>query len=176
MSIDKKAAPESASSPAADTASDVGSGTLDGPADLTAADTPVVDEGLPAPDSPSFAEAQRAEHIQDLGWDPAIKDFRPGEAETAARIETERGVRLERFPGDAPDWIGSDGKTYDAVGNFPAEHFDQQWDHLQERIGDHLDKADYVAVDVSQFTPEQTAQVNNYIDQFGPRVFTVGDK
>ena len=175
MSIDRKAEPEGASS-AVDAAAGTGFETLDGAADLTAADAPVVDEGLPAPDSPSFAEAQRAEHMQDLGWDPAIKDFRPGEAETAARIETERGVRLERFPGDAPDWIGSDGKTYDAVGNFPAEHFDQQWNNLQERIEDHLDKADYVAVDVSQFTPEQIAQVNNYIDQFDSRVFTVGDK
>jgi hypothetical protein len=176
VSIDKKATPEGAASSAADTVAGTGPGTLDGVADLTAADVPVVDEGVPAPDSPSFAEAQRAEHMQDLGWDPAIKDFRPGEAETAARIENERGVQLERFPGDAPDWIGSDGKTYDAVGNFPAEHFDQQWDHLQERIVDHLYKADYVAVDVSQFTPEQTAQVEKFTGQFGPRVFMVGGK
>ncbi len=67
VSIDKKAAPEGASSSAADTAADAGSGTLDGAADLTAADAPVVDEGRPAPGSPS------------------------------------------------------DGKTYDADGNFPAE-------------------------------------------------------
>jgi CdiA C-terminal tRNase domain len=141
-----------------------------GPSD---ADVPVVDEGQPAPDN-ATGMIPDAQHLHDLGWDPAIKDFRPGEAETAGRIEGETGAQLQRFPGDAPDWIGSDGQTYDAVGNFPAEHFDRQWGNLQDRIVDHLDKADYVAVDVSQFTPEQTAKVNEFIAQFGPRVFTVG--
>jgi hypothetical protein len=60
------------------------------------------------------------------------------------------------------------------VDNFPGKYFDQQWPNLQARIADHLGKADYVPVDVSQFSPEQIAQVQQYIQQFGSRVFLVG--
>jgi hypothetical protein len=115
------------------------------------------------------------EHKQDLGKDPATGQFRPNEAETGVRIEESRGVTLERSPDPkGPDWIGSDGKTYDAVGNFPSEHFDKQWPNLQDRIADHLNKADYVPIDVSQFRPEQVELVREYIKQFGDRVFIVG--
>jgi hypothetical protein len=72
------------------------------------------------------------------------------------------------------DWIGSDGKTYDAVGNFPAKYFDQQWEQLQRRIDQHLNKADYVPVDVSQFTPAQVARVREFVEPLGQRVFIVG--
>jgi hypothetical protein len=119
--------------------------------------------------------AQDPQHFQDLGMDPATGQFRQGEAETASRIENQTGVHLERSPdANGPDWKGSDGKTYDAVGNFPGKYFDQQWPNLQARITDHLGKADYVPVDVSQFSPEQIAQVQQYIQQFGSRVFIVG--
>ena len=119
--------------------------------------------------------AQDPQHFQDLGMDPATGQFRQTEAETASRIENETGVRLQRSPdAKGPDWKGSDAKTYDAVGNFPGKYFDQQWPNLQARIADHLGKADYVPVDVSQFSPEQIAQVQQYIQQFGSRVFIVG--
>jgi hypothetical protein len=108
--------------------------------------------------------------------DPATGQFRPSEAETGTRIENERGIGLERSPQPkGPDWIGSDGKTYNAVGNFPGKFFDQQWENLQGRIKDHLNKADYVPVDVSQFSPEQIANVKELIGPLGPRVFTVGE-
>jgi hypothetical protein len=152
------------------------------------ADDQVPDEHSPAADHDNtgqsagvtpeaVGEPQGEQRVHALGWDPAQEKFRPNEAQTAIRIENETGVRLERAP-DAwgPDWIGSDGKTYDAVGPLPAEHFDQQWDNFQERIMDHLGKADYVPVDVSQFTPEQTAQVQEFIEPLGSRVFTVGGK
>lgn len=119
--------------------------------------------------------AQDPQHLQDLGTDPATSQFRPAEAQTGARIENETGVSLERSSeAKGPDWKGSDGKTYDAVGNFPAKYFDSQWGNLQQRIIDHLGKADYVPVDVSQFSPEQIAQVEKFIEPLGPRVFTVG--
>lgn len=74
-----------------------------------------------------------------LGLDAATGKFRPQEAATAARIEVDRGVQLQRYPsGHGPDWTGSDGKSYDAVGNFPAQYFDRQWTNLQQRITDHL--------------------------------------
>ncbi len=103
-----------------------------------------------------------------MGTDPATGAFRRGEAETALHIETQRGITLEQAPAQqGTDWIGSHGKTYDAVGNFPAKLSDQQWEQLQFRIQDHLNKADYVPVDVSQFTPEQVATVREFVEPLG---------
>lgn len=107
--------------------------------------------------------------------DPATKQFRPSEAETAGRVEAARGVTLSRSPDpNGPDWMGSDGKTYDAVGNFDGKYFDQQWQNLQNQIIKHLGKANYVPVDVARFTPEQIAKVEQFIGPLGPRVFMVG--
>ena len=140
----------------------------DGDADTTVPDTP------PEPDSGTPRTPE--EHRTDLGTDPATGSFRPGEAETGLRIEEQRGVTLERAPApQGADWVGSDGKAYDAVGNFPARFFDQQWEQLQFRIQDHLNKADYVPVDVSQFTPEQVARIREFVEPLGPRVFIVGE-
>lgn len=129
------------------------------------------------PMTTSEQDAQAAEqHKQEIGMDPATGQYRPGEAETGLRVEQQRGVTLSRYPeSEGPDWIGSDGKTYDAVGNFPGKFFDQQWDQLKFRIEQHVGKADYVPVDVSQFAPEQIARVREYIQRFGDRVFVVGD-
>lgn len=111
-----------------------------------------------------------------LGLDPATQRFRPGETQTARRVEIARDVVLVRSPKKAgPDWIGPDGKTYDAVGNFAAKHFDRQWEVLQGRILDHMRKADWVPVDVSRFTPEQIARVREFIGPLSPRVFTLGE-
>jgi hypothetical protein len=90
--------------------------------------------------------------------DPAPKGFRPSEAETGSRVEDARGVTSSRSPDpNGPDWVGSDGRR-----------------NLQGQIVKHLDKADYVPVDVSKFTPEQIAKVKEFIGPLGPRVFTVG--
>ncbi|MEH1163921.1 WXG100 family type VII secretion target [Micromonospora sp. CPCC 205539] len=126
------------------------------------------------PPSHMGAEEQR---IHDLGMDPATGRFRPGEAETAVRLEQERGVRLSRAPGDSSaDWVDDAGRTYDAVGNFPRQFFDRQWPQLQYQIERHLDKADLVPVDVSRFSPEQVARIEQFITDrnLGPRVFIVG--
>lgn len=120
------------------------------------------------------AELQRR---HDLGVDPAIGGrYRKSEEETALRVEQKLGITLQRHPEDqGPDWTGSDGKTYDAVGNFPARYFDRQWASLQTAIRDHLGKADLVPVDVAQFTPAQIAQVRAFVEPLAPRVFLVGD-
>ncbi|MEV4543964.1 WXG100 family type VII secretion target [Micromonospora echinaurantiaca] len=132
--------------------------------------------GPPAsrPDPPSPAEESR---VRDLGMDPATGRFRPGEAETAVRVEQELGVRLRRAPADSSaDWVDGTGRTYDAVGNFPAQFFDRQWPQLQYQIERHLDKADLVPVDVSRFSAGQVAKIEQFIAdrQLGPRVFVVG--
>jgi hypothetical protein len=104
------------------------------------------------PTDPKYEERR----IHDLGMDPATGKFRPAEAETAVRIERERGVTLTRAPdGSLADWIDDAGRSYDAVGNFPPQFFDQQWVQFSYQIERHLSKADYVPVDVSRFTPER---------------------
>jgi hypothetical protein len=86
-----------------------------------------------------------------LGYDPAVGKFREAEAETAVRVEAEREVTLARAARqDDFDWVDHDGRTYDAVGNFPARFFEAEWDHLQVRIVDHLEKAEFVPVDISK--------------------------
>ncbi|MFI6271445.1 WXG100-like domain-containing protein [Micromonospora zamorensis] len=131
-------------------------------------------EPEPPRQTPGRAEQQR---VHDLGMDPATGRFRPGEAETAVRLEQELGVRLQRASADSSaDWVDEGGRTYDAVGNFPAQFFDRQWPQLQYQIERHLDKADLVPVDVAQFNPEQVARIEQFITDrsLGPRVFTLG--
>jgi hypothetical protein len=110
--------------------------------------------------------------------DPDVGRFRPAEAETGLRIENETGVTLERLPGDSPgDWRDTaTGKTYDAVGNFDGKFFDKQWANLKEQILKHLDKADFVPIDVSKFTPEQTQKVKLFLEGLHTdRAFIVGE-
>jgi hypothetical protein len=117
------------------------------------------------------------QRVRDLGMDPATRRFRPAEAETAVRIEQERGVTLTRAPaGHACDWLDETGRSYDAVGNFPPQFFDQQWPRFSEQIVLHLNKADYVPVDVSKFSPEQVVRIEQFVSEKGlaPRVFIVG--
>jgi hypothetical protein len=122
------------------------------------------------------AEAE-AKRVKELGDDPATGKHRPSESETAARIENERGVKLKRAAkGEKHDWVDEAGKTYDSVGNFDAKHFDVQWERLKYQIEHHLDKAEFVPVDVARFTPEQIAKIEAFITEKGlsPRVFVVG--
>ncbi|WP_405431908.1 WXG100 family type VII secretion target [Micromonospora sp. NBC_00617] len=129
------------------------------------------------PREPSTPAATEQQRIHDLGMDPATGRFRPGEAETAVRLEQEMSVTLHRAPpASSADWVDEAGRTYDAVGNFPAQFFDRQWPQLQYQIERHLDKADLVPVDVSQFIPEQVARIEQFITDrnLGPRVFIVG--
>ncbi|MET7951176.1 WXG100 family type VII secretion target [Micromonospora sp. NPDC005324] len=133
-------------------------------------------EPEPPRETPGHAMTEQ-QRVHDLGMDPATGRFRPGEAETAVRLEQELGVRLQRAPADSSaDWVDEAGRTYDAVGNFPAQFFDRQWPQLQYQIERHLDKADLVPVDVAQFNPEQVARIEQFLTDrsLGPRVFIVG--
>ncbi len=111
---------------------------------------------------------------RNLGLDPATGAFRQGEFDTALRIQQERGVVLQRSTNPSVDFEDASGNTYDAVGNFSSKYFDRQWPNLQTRIVDHMSKADFVPVDVSQFTDAQIAQVEQFIAPLGPAVFMVG--
>ncbi|GAB3943861.1 hypothetical protein GCM10029976_067100 [Kribbella albertanoniae] len=125
----------------------------------------------------SVTTEDEAQRRYELGYDPAVKQFRPGETETALRIESERGVQLERAKSadEKYDWVDSDGRTYDAIGNFPAKFLDRQWDNLKEKVEHHLEKADFVPIDVAKFTPEQCQRIRETFAVYYPRVFIVGD-
>lgn len=131
----------------------------------------------PTPERPQFDLT--TPHAHDLGTDPAIGGkFRPNEAETALRVETEKGIDLVRNSHGGADWINpATGETYDAVGNFPSSFFDSQWSNLQEEILEHLKyKAEYVPVDVTQFTAEQRSIVRAFVEGLkNSYVFVVGD-
>lgn len=149
-----------------------------------------MESGGPAPttvlsaDDTRTTPSTKAEHATEvftdrerqLGRDPAVGRERPNETETAVRIERERNVVLTRSPDPSgPDWIDANGATYDAVGPFSGEHFDRQWGTLRRRIRDHLDKAEFVPVDVSRFSGQQIDQVREFITPLGSRVFLVGE-
>jgi hypothetical protein len=134
-------------------------------------------DGGKTPDLPSRDPQLDEQRVQDLGMDPAQGKFRQSEADTAVRIEEERGVRLTRAPDGHPaDWLDEAGSSYDAVGNFPSQFFETQWTQFAFQIERHLSKADFVPVDVSTFTPEQVARVERLIVEkdLAPRVFILG--
>ena len=134
----------------------------------------------PAPSAspgPPRDPREEVERRRRLGLDPGQRKHLPSEEETAVRIEQELGIELTRSEDSAIDWVGSDGYTYDAVGNFDARFFDRQWSNLQRQILDHVRKADRVPVDVSRFTPEQKELVRDFLrdHQLGPRAFLLGE-
>jgi uncharacterized protein YukE len=130
----------------------------------------------PDPLKPPADRRMEEERLHALGVDPAVAGYRASEAETAHRIELQLGIELRRSTNPQVDWVDSLGTTYDAVGNFDGRHFERQWPNLQQRIIDHLEKADFVPVDVSRFSPEQKRLVADFIadNGYGPRAFVVG--
>ncbi|WP_454786363.1 WXG100-like domain-containing protein [Mycobacterium antarcticum] len=140
-------------------------------------DSDADDPPLRHPDVPQSGQYDLdSAHALELGTDPAIGGFRPAEAETGLRIEHELGITLERSPQGSSDWFDPmTGESYDAVGNFDGKHLKYQWEHLQASIVDHLEKADYVPVDVSRFSAAQKAMVEEFVRSLvTDRVFTVG--
>jgi hypothetical protein len=112
-----------------------------------------------------------------LGEDPAHGgEFSESEYQTALRVRLDRGVILQRSQSPRLDWEADDGTTYDAVGNFPGRYLSSQWGNFTNAILTHVAKADYVPVDLSQFSPEQIDMVEQYIMQYGSRVFLVGQR
>jgi len=110
-----------------------------------------------------------------LGEDPAHGgEFSESEYQTALRVELDRGIVLQRSQDPQLDWNTEDGTTYDAVGNFPGRYLSSQWTNFTNAIASHVGKADYVPVDVSQFSPEQIEMVEQYVKQYGSQVFLVG--
>jgi CdiA C-terminal tRNase domain len=130
----------------------------------------------PTPPQPQRPLDITTPHARALGLDPANGGrFRPDEAETGLRVEAQRGITLERSPHPGIDWIdGATGKSYDAIGNFDGRYLNNMDEFLGE-IERHVGKADYVPVDVSQFSAEQRSDIRRFVSGLGPKVFIVGD-
>lgn len=99
---------------------------------------------------------------RELGLDPKSKRYREREAQAAERLEEKTGPLRRDASGDA-DWIDVNGKTYDAVGPVPGEHFHA--DSFMRSIDSHLRKQglDYVVVDTATLGPLQREAVERYI-------------
>ena len=111
-----------------------------------------------------------------LGEDPAHGGaYNHGEYETSQRVQSERGVRLERSDDPRVEWVDQHGRTYDAMGPIPSEYFDKSWRKTMLSLDKHVEKADFTPFDVTGLSPEQIARVKDYIKQYGDRVFVVGE-
>jgi RHS repeat-associated protein len=102
-------------------------------------------------------------HQRELGLDPATKSFRAIEAQVATRLESQLGRRLSRDLSGAADWVDDLGRTFDAVGPIPSQHFNLQ--SVTNSIGSHLNKQglNKVVVDLSGLSSSQASQVSRYI-------------
>ena len=138
---------------------------------------------IPAPIGDGDGQEDRShDHYDpdDLGYDPAVGQFRPQEERIATEVEAARGIRLQRLPAEqAGDWVDSaTGETYDAVGPVPSRFFDDQWSNLTRQISRHLFEpgkaVDFVPLDVSGLSPEQAGRLIAWVARFGDRVIIVG--
>jgi hypothetical protein len=117
-------------------------------------------------------------HQRELGLDPAKKVFSPEEAATGTRLEQILGQKINRDPSGASDWIGRGGRTYDAVGPVPVEHFNVE--SFKKSIDGHLLKQglDRVVVDMTGMPTRQTVPVAEYIATLSPaaraRILKIG--
>jgi len=111
-------------------------------------------------------------HIKELGTDPAIGGaFRAAEGQAGARLEAQLGRRLSRDPTGVADFVRG-GTTYDLVGaGLKSKYFNLE--KVTGEIAGHLQKADRVVVDVSQFTRAQTASVQEFVKGLGEQASRV---
>jgi hypothetical protein len=64
--------------------------------------------------------------------------------------------------------------VYFTIGPNPAGYF--RLNNLKISVDSHLNSADYVRIDVSDYTPEQRALLRDYVTELAnPRVLIVGD-
>ncbi|MEJ2851810.1 MULTISPECIES: hypothetical protein [unclassified Saccharothrix] len=130
----------------------------------------------------SLAELAEAERRVWLGIDPATGNrFDVNEYNIAVWLENNLGVHLTRVPvvhhgkttPPTPDWIDTNGKTYDAL-TIAGSYFDTAWPNFQNaKIPSHLAKADYVPIYAINLSPQQLAVMEQYVKTLGPRVFII---
>jgi len=161
------------------------------PADTTP-QTSVAAAGAPAPDpgdqhneqnpKEKFKVPDREPSIEipedkALGTDLESGQFRPNEVKTAWRLQEELQQPLARDATKAGDWVGPDGKIYDAVGPAPSEYLSAK--SFNKSIDSHLLKSGTISViDVTGLNAEQIAQVDAYVSSLPPeslaKIITIG--
>ncbi|MEV1245689.1 hypothetical protein ACIBO2_52800 [Nonomuraea sp. NPDC050022] len=120
-------------------------------------------------------------HTFDLGFD-AGRGFRADEAASATLFEAQSSVRLSRYtppkpgPGQPtppnPDWVGSNGLTYDAMGrDLTPQRFADHWagngGNLKATIAKHVNKADVTIFDMSKLGASELATLRAYYQEMG---------
>lgn len=109
----------------------------------------------------------RTLHQRELGLDPDIGGrFRPQEALVASDVERLTGRRLTRSS-TVGDWVDEAGRTYDAVGPVPVQHFD--FASFAGSISSHLLKSglDFVVIDLRGLPDFDVRQVDGFIARLG---------
>jgi hypothetical protein len=114
-----------------------------------------------------------SEHVKDLGADPATKQYRPNEAETALRVEAKESVALTRYlppkPGLKGDWVDAKGVVYDGCSPPESQFFDAQIQNknFENQLASHLQNANVgkVVIDLTGLglTSPQHAELETVI-------------
>jgi hypothetical protein len=105
----------------------------------------------------------REERLRELGSDPRSGRYRQLEAECAERLERQVGS-LERDPSGDFDWFDTMGRSYDAVGPVPPQHFNAP--AFCRQIDAHLrkDGLDRVVIDLTGLGPGQRTAVISHLN------------
>ena len=113
------------------------------------------------------AEVNAESVLRELGTDPVTNQYRVGEADTGARLQSIVGP-LTREPSGSYDWFDQDDVMYDAVGPAPAEFFDAE--SFTSSIESHLNKQglDKVVINISNLGADQQLEVEAYLNQLAP--------
>ena len=134
---------------------------------------------------PSLERPFELTNIKDANGNPAeptptppAPQLDPPEFKNAAEEASfERFRRLpgwaERHYGKSPqqeiDWVDSEGRAYDQIGNPRASQFwNQQRTNFMNQIDRHIGKADVVVLDLTGFTADQIAEVRAHIESLPP--------
>jgi hypothetical protein len=96
-----------------------------------------------------------------LGWDPAKEDFVAGEVKTAWRLQEILQQPLDRSA-IGGDFIGPDGRVYDAMGPVPDEHFNMK--DFVASIKTHLRKSEMTTViDLTGMNSYNIERIDDYV-------------
>jgi CdiA C-terminal tRNase domain len=121
--------------------------------------------------APKIADAQAmppSERRRYLGT--GDNGFSQEEADCGAALEQRFGW-FERSKAQEADWVGLSGpyadKTFDHIGLSPgaAEHQQASMTRFLDSLAEHVDKADYVILDLRFMTAEQRNTVMDYIEK-----------
>lgn len=139
------------------------------------APAPAPVETTPAPTAaPSAAAPVAAPAPVPPEVDPNLQRLRPVERDTLIRAQQEfpdRGLKAASEERDG-EYVDSQGRTYDQIGNPAASRF---WDRpgapqrFFDSITDHLNKSiDFTLIDLTGFSPQSVADITAWVNSLPP--------